>query len=502
MSNWGLSRRDFLKLGGMLPGAALLGRDYLVTVGEELPSFIILVFDALSAHDLSVYGYSRDTAPNLTRFANRALVYHQHSSAGNYTTPGTASLLTGMVPWTHRALNQSSRMRADLGHRNVFSALGPRWNRYGFAQNPWADLFLHQFSRDVDTHLPVRSFGAISPWLTGDGLEDGYLAYQALDSFLFSKTEIPGSMFFALGERIYGSRFLRGVSAKDYPRGYPEVVTGPFSYRLDDLVSGVADFCRQMRPPFLAYLHLQPPHEPYRATKAYSGFFNDDVVGIAKPRHRLVISPDSEEHLATRRAGYDRFIANLDAELGKLLETLEESGLFNHCYVLLTSDHGEMFERGQRGHSTPLLYEPVIHIPLLIAGPRIERRVDIQTPTSAVDILPSVLHLAGQPVPSWCEGHVLPGLGFAAESERVIFAVEAKSSPANRPLTRATASIRQGPYKLIYYRGYEEENAAELYNLEQDPEELEDLHAVLPGVAASLEEVLLEHWERADLDYA
>ncbi len=79
--------------------------------------------------------------------------------------------------------------------------------------------------------------------------------------------------------------------------------------------------------------------------------------------------------------------------------------------MIFSSDHGEMFERGTHGHSTPLLYEPVIRVPLLISSPGQLERKDIHTLTSNVDILPTLAHISGLPVPDWAEGEVLPGLG-------------------------------------------------------------------------------------------
>jgi len=112
-----LSRRDFLKLSALLPASP--GDPALDTKSDpngkpaqqgSPQNIIILLFDAMSARDLSVYGYPRNTTPNLMRFANRANVYHSHYSAGNFTIPGTTSLLTGLYPWTHRA---NQRLRVD-----------------------------------------------------------------------------------------------------------------------------------------------------------------------------------------------------------------------------------------------------------------------------------------------------------------------------------------------------------------------------------------------------
>jgi glucan phosphoethanolaminetransferase (alkaline phosphatase superfamily) len=103
------SRRDVLKLAALAP---LLGAAPYVVRGASQnaappnrPNVLVIVFDTLSAKHLSLYGYPRETAPNLTRFAERATVFHRHYAGGNFTSPGTSSLLTGSYPWTQRGFN-------------------------------------------------------------------------------------------------------------------------------------------------------------------------------------------------------------------------------------------------------------------------------------------------------------------------------------------------------------------------------------------------------------
>jgi arylsulfatase A-like enzyme len=108
MSNF--SRRDFLKIAGLASGAIAMSQiapGFMRSVPEGRPNIIVLVLDAMSARNLSVYGYKRDTTPNFKKFAERATTYHAHMAGGNFTSPGTASLLTGTYPWTNRAFNIS-----------------------------------------------------------------------------------------------------------------------------------------------------------------------------------------------------------------------------------------------------------------------------------------------------------------------------------------------------------------------------------------------------------
>src|SRR5688572_11943763 len=146
-------RRSFLKLVGAAAPAILLPR-FVAELGPgsnpdgSLPNIIIFLFDAMSARNLSVYGYPRPTSPNLERFAERATVYHSHHSAGNYTIPGTASLLTGTYPWTNRAINFSGQVDHGMVDHNLFRALGTDYHRLAFPQNPWAQFIVSQFLPD------------------------------------------------------------------------------------------------------------------------------------------------------------------------------------------------------------------------------------------------------------------------------------------------------------------------------------------------------------------
>src|SRR5512144_296003 len=105
------NRRDFLKLAGLLPFTVAAPRwtSRLSAAGAR-QNVVVVVFDAWSAKNISLYGYQRPTTPNLARLSKRAVVYHNHYAGSSFTTSGTASLLTGTYPWSHRALRKESEM--------------------------------------------------------------------------------------------------------------------------------------------------------------------------------------------------------------------------------------------------------------------------------------------------------------------------------------------------------------------------------------------------------
>jgi arylsulfatase A-like enzyme len=217
--------------------------------------------------------------------------------------------------------------------------------------------------------------------------------------------------------------------------------------------------------------------------------FNDEWLPVLKPQH-FAAEGLAQAALNQRRRTYDHYLAYVDAEFGRLYEAMQENGTLDNTYVVITSDHGQMFERGIHGHITPTLYNPVLQIPLIISKPGQQERVDVHTHTSAVDVLPSLLTATGHPLPSWTEGRLLPTFSEEPDDpDRPIFAMDAKRNFREEPLTVGTMTLMKGPYKLIHYFGYDEfEDSFELYNLERDREEIQDIYDAEPAIAAALRE--------------
>lgn len=503
MSN--LSRRDFLKLSGVVPASLLLsnltqklGLQQQYTASPEMPNVIIILMDAMNAKNLSVYGYPRQTTPNLGRFAERATVFHRHHAGGNFTIPGVASLLTGTYPWAHRAFNQGGLVTERSVEKNLFRAIKPEYHLSAFPQNAWAYLIVSQFSQDIDALLSPNAFDEFDYILGRHFKNDKNMAYRALDDFLFKMSYPPPSILFGAIQRALFYRDSNRLVPNDYPRGLPRDVNYPSIFRLEDLFGGITSYIQSLGSPFLTYLHLFPPHAPYRPTYEFNRHFDaSDGLPIKKPIHRFSDqSPYSKLKAACLQ--YDRYLASIDNELGKCLDTIEKSGLLDNSYVIITSDHGEMFERGETAHVTPMLYDSIVRVPLIIYAPGQTSRKDIHSFTNAVDLLPTLAHITGSPTPDWSEGMLLPTLGGEENMIRSTFSVEAQNNSAFGPLKKATIAMYQGSYKMIYYTGYEPEDSFELYNLDDDIEELKDLYAQEIALAKKMKDELLDHLDKVN----
>lgn len=511
-----LSRRDFLKLLASLPPSFYLSRfihepDHpMQKTGAQ--NVLIVVFDAWSAKNVSLFGYDRETTPNLSRVADHATFYHNHYSGANWTTPGTATLLTGTYPWTHRAFSQSDYIAKDKEKHNIFNVFDQHF-RLGYSHNSIVDRFLHQFSEDIELVIPQKKL-FITNDLSFDRFfpQDGDIASLSWDRSV-SKGEdgYSYSLFFS---HLY-EKYARGLEdklLKDFPRGIPH--TGDDDYfLLEDGISWMISQLPKNPQPFLGYFHYLPPHRPYFTRHEFVNFFANDDIGyyIEKPKHPLfsqsgIDTPLNLDYQATQRRLYDEFILYADEEFGRLFDFMEESGVLENTWVVLTSDHGELFERGIFGHRTPVLYQPVVQIPLVIFEPGQTQRRDIFTSTSAVDVLPTLLKVTNQPIPDWTEGVVLPPFADTPlDPNRSIYALEATDSKDTEPLKPATVMLVKGKYKMTYYFGYQEIAETgpffELYDLENDPEELDNLYSTDWGIALELQNELLEKIQEVDKPY-
>ena len=276
--------------------------------------------------------------------------------------------------------------------------------------------------------------------------------------------------------------------ADEYPLGLPDDTE---QFLLSDLVDGAIHTLQEITQPSFVYLHFWPPHASYRPTRSFYEDFQDGWQPMEKPMHPRSWDRKPYAELKEANQRYDEYLLSWDAEVSRLFQYLEESGLLDRSYVVITADHGELNERGEEGHFTPLIYEPLIHIPLIVFQPGQKEHKDVHTPTSSVDVLPTLAHLAGKPTPRWAEGRLLPGFGGEEISSRGVFSVDAKQNASFAPLTKTTIALTKEQYRLTYYN-YPNGQEFEFYDLAADPEEMNNLFPSQPQAAQQMKDELLQ----------
>jgi len=500
-----LTRRDFLKLGSMLP-LSLAARPLSGLLPASMPAgtgpnVLVVIFDALSALNVQMYGYGRETMPNLERLAGRAIVYHQNYAGSNFTSPGTASLLTGTLPWTHRAFEASGRVAERRVPNNIFSIF-PDYYRIAFTHNSWAQSLLNQFDTWIEemvsrNKMYLDNFDAPIQelfyrdqelvdvaWTRGMKIDEGY-SYSLYLSRLYQQVRDAA---------VAGIR-------RNFPRGLP-MTSSRDAFLLEHAVSWLGSRLSLLPQPFFGYFHYLPPHAPYSTSaEFYDRFAGDGLRTVEKPLSDFGDTRTEAEAVQARRE-YDEFLLYVDKAFADLYESLEKGGYLENTWLVVTSDHGEMFERGLIGHGGPAMYEPVLRTPLLIFEPGRQERLDVHAPGSAVDLLATLAHVTGHAIPDWVEGQVLPPFSPGApDEERLILSLQARKSRPETPLTSATIVLRRGRYKLIYYLGGgggTPDSGVSLFDLVDDPEEMVDLSARKAAITADLLAEVQDNLERSN----
>jgi arylsulfatase A-like enzyme len=173
------------------------------------------------------------------------------------------------------------------------------------------------------------------------------------------------------------------------------------------------------------------------------------------------------QELATMIAGYYGMVSQLDHNIGRVLDTLDELRLADDTLVIMTTDHGELLGDHQQIFKGPLHYEGLLRIPLIARGPGVPAGAVVRDPVGTIDLAPTMLAAADLDVPAHCEGAPLPGLGGRPTGVREHTLTEDDFDVVVDIPLRTITTTR---YKLTRYLA--DDAIGELYDLEDDPGEL------------------------------
>ena len=232
--------------------------------------------------------------------------------------------------------------------------------------------------------------------------------------------------------------------------------------------------------PWYHFVSFVGPHDPYDPPAAYAEHYRDTEMPPSvrdelegKPRWvgaRQVEATDRE--IAVTRQQYCGSIEAIDDQVGAILDALEARGMLENTYIVFTSDHGEML--GDHGlYAKSAAYEASLRIPLILAGPDIAPGHTSDALVELIDLNPTLCELVGIPVQENLDARSLTPVLLdkqAAHREDVVSAI------------RHWRCIRTQSHKLI--QNYNDET--ELYDLQQDPNELHNVAAQQPDLVREL----------------
>lgn len=434
--------------------------------GSRPPDVYLITIDALRAADMSAYGYNRPTTPNLQRFAQRSFTFENFIANSNLTTPTTASIETGKLPWSHRVFQLGSFLRNPARQETLPALLRQRgYYAAMISSNVFASPFSHGTVESYDAAEYAAPLGLGGVWQSNPAGIDG-----------------QSTLFLSLLRRAGGLASFLDMMRHRYP--YPaEAVFDRARTLLES---------RGNEQPMFVWTHIFAPHDPYWPPAPY--------------RRRFASRESWEKVRGTRlppgltpsdlRAQYDEMILYADQVVGDYLDWLERTGRLDRAIVIITADHGESFEHGGFLHGGPRLYSGLIHIPLFIHLPGQKQGGSIAPAAQQVDLLPTLLDLIGAPVPSWAEGTSLrPALEGKALPQRQILSMNLEQDSTFHPITNGALATMDDEYEYMIHLGTQEQ---ELYRYKTDPSEKNNLMESEPDVAKRMHDILITRLTKAN----
>jgi arylsulfatase A-like enzyme len=422
---------------------------------EEHPNIVLVTVGGLRPDHLGMYGYDPAISPNIDALARRGTRFEQAIAQASWTEPSLASLLTSLYP-------------AELGIAC----------RAGLSCQPHLDeqrLTLPESLQDAGYNTQGY---ATSPWLTADlGFGQGFGRFESVrarEPFDLSPMQAT-----TLG-RLLGCR-RDAATCRLMATGHAALFDEPIpaGWGGDHVNARVARFLDLHGDErFFLWVHYTDALPPYNLEPPFRPLPQDP---LASPERALrgmgywqlgdpftvreTLLPLDAQGLT---ALYDGEVSRVDRLVGGLVALLETHGLADRTLVVLTGTHGQEFmEHGgyTYGHT---LYDEVLRVPLIVAGPGVTASGEaVETAVGLLDLAPTLLDVAGASIPPEAEGQSLvPALRGQALAERPVFSESLYRVPYE------LKAMRQNGFKLIYRV---DDGSLELYDLNADPGEQRNL---------------------------
>lgn len=421
---------------------------------NTIPMNVFLIsVDTLRADHMGIYGYQRNTTPNIDKWAKEATVFTNAYTTNPFTYPSFASLMTGLHPLSTRIITNGSGPLISPNIQTLTKILKQSgYSTSAYVTNSWLDPKFSNLNEGFD-HFKLHGEGKDNLWKNNNSriAYDNFIN-QAIDSIEKNKTR---------------NQFL--------------------------------------------WIHLIDPHYPYfppeslkcnflssKTCETLSKKTIPDIMGENFKYFKCSKDKISEEQLQINISLYDGDIVQADYLVGKILNKIKSSGLNKNSLVIFYSDHGEGFDHQYYFHHGGVLYHSNTHIPLIIKYPSSYQQLNFTDRlVDNTDIFPSILNLMnikynietvdGKNFSDIFKNNIVSSLLAKLNSRKYIYSIDYLGSKY---------SIFDGKYKYIFsqknacmYQNQREE----LYDLTQDPKEMKNIISDQQNQAQIMKKLLFDY---------
>ena len=440
----------------------------------DKPNIVMVMADQMTAFALSAYGNRTSHTPHLDRLAEQSVVFEQAYCNSPLCAPARFTLMSGQQVSQIGAYDNAAYFPSTVPtFAHYLRAAGYQTCLAGKMHFIGPDQ-LHGFEQRLTTDIYPADFGWVPDWENFAERSDWW--------------------------------YHNMLSVKQ--AGVAEITN---QYEFDDETCAQArqkiyDLARTTDPrPFALCVSFTHPHDPYATRRKYWDLYAPDAIdlpAVPAPAYeqrdphsqRLHHISDmgrfeiSDEEIRNARRAYYGNVSYIDDCFGQLLDVLQTTGLDKNTLILFTSDHGDML--GEHGLWYKMTFrEWACRVPLMVYAPGRYAAHRVTQPVSHVDILPTLLDLAGgmEPVEP-VAGHSLQGLLEGGQETREVIG-EYTGEGCIAPLLM----IRREQYKYVYC----EVDPPQLFDLASDPLECHNLAAKpeYQALAAAFQTEVLQRWD-------
>jgi len=502
------SRRDFLKTAAA--GAAVVSLGQLgcsKSSAVKKPNIVYILADDLGYGELGCFGQEKIQTPNIDRLAKEGMRFTQHYAGSPVCAPSRCVLLTGK----HSG-------HAYIRGNDEWAARGKVWDYVEMIKNP---LLEGQRPLPADTETVGKvlqrqgyTTACIGKWGLGAPQSEGVATKQGFDLFFGYNCQRQAHTFFPkhlwrneekviLNNKIVapGSNLAEGADPND-PTSYEDFYLNDYS---PDLMGKEAlNFIEDNRDnPFFLYYATPIPHVPLQAPPQYVEKYRK-IFGDEKPYTGKSYFPHQYP-----LAAYAAMINYLDDQVGEIVQKLKDLGLYDDTLIIFSSDNGPTYTGGVDaeffnsarpfencyGRTKGFTYEGGIRVPMIACWPnRIKAGTESDHISAFWDVLPTLAEVAGAPVPDDIDGiSFLPALRGKKQTEHDFLYWEF-------PSYKGQQAVRMGKWKGIRNNIFKGNMKIELYDLEKDIREQNDVAAAFPDIVRKIAAIMKEGHEPAILE--
>ena len=476
---------------------------------ETLPNIIYILADDLGYAELGCYGQEKIETPNLDELAANGMRFTQHYAGAPVCAPSRCVLMTGL----HTG-------HAQIRGNDEWRERGDVWNFEAMAKDPNLEgqRPIREGTVTVGRLLQGAGYrtGIVGKWGLGGPLTVGIPNRQGFDFFYGYNCQRQAHTFFPvhlwkdttkvlLDNKLVPPRTGLPDDADPYdPEAYADFWLKDYASEL--MQKELIHFIRENRDrPFFMYYANPIPHNPLQAPRKWVDYYVEKF-GDEKPYlGERGYFPHRSPH-----AAYAAMVSYLDEQVGEIVETLKELGIYENTIIFFSSDNGPTWSGGadspwfdsakpfisERGWGKGNVTEAGIRVPMIAHWPgKIQAGTETGHISAFCDVLPTLCEIAGIEAPDPIDGisflPVLLGEGSQDEHEFLYWEF---------PASGGQQAVRMGKWKGIRKNIFKDSLRVQLYNLEEDIQEQKDVSAQHPGVVRRMEEIFRQEHTPAEIE--